>query len=86
LEHAVELDTYGSLDLRFEREQRRGPRYAGRFKGVPSAMPGVRCRRSPATLIKKHARLAAERIIKLKKPTVEQIGETIAVEFEASAI
>jgi hypothetical protein len=42
------------------------------------------------TLINKHSRLAAERIVRLmdakKKPTVEQISETIAAEFLASPV
>lgn len=42
------------------------------------------------TLIGKHSRLAAERIVRLteakKKPTVEQIAEAIAAEFLASPV
>jgi len=43
-----------------------------------------------ATLINKHSRLAAERIMRLweskKKPTVEQIADAIAEEFLASPV
>jgi hypothetical protein len=43
-----------------------------------------------ATLINKHSKLAAEGIVRLmgakKKPTVEQIAETIAAEFLASPV
>jgi hypothetical protein len=43
-----------------------------------------------ATLIEKHSRLAAERIVKLmdakKKPSTEQIAEAIAAEFLGSPV
>lgn len=42
------------------------------------------------TLITKHSKLAAERIVRLweskKKPTVEQIAEAIATEFLESPV
>ena len=43
-----------------------------------------------ATLINKHSRLAAERVVRLtdakKKPSVEEIAEVIAAEFLASPV
>ena len=43
-----------------------------------------------ATLINKHSRLAAERIVRLtdakKKPSVEEIAEAIAAEFLSSPV
>jgi exoribonuclease II len=45
-----------------------------------------------ATLINKHSKLTVERVAKLidsrkaKKPTVEEIAEVIATEFQASPV
>ena len=38
------------------------------------------------TLIQKHARVAAEKILKLKKPSVEEVAKLIADEFLASPV
>lgn len=38
------------------------------------------------TLIDKHSRIAADKIMKLRKPTVEQVSEIIAEQFKASPV